>query len=151
MVCLSLSFGPFELDTINFQSPSMHNDNLGWPRGCESQPHCAKRVRREYTAVLPRHRYQVGQCPTSPLVFARSHAVRIVGAKSRLLARCSHFAGSTWLVHQSGKWWEGNFRRGGFTHGMTRVFPNQGGRHGDDGLKIGREGMAPVLDFIDME
>lgn len=51
--------------------------------------------------------------------------------------------------HQSGKWWEGNHRRGGFTHGMTRGFPEPGGRHGDDGLKIGREGMAPVFEFID--
>ena len=51
--------------------------------------------------------------------------------------------------HQSGKWWEGSFQRGGFTHGMTKGFPNPGGRHGDAGLKIGREGMAPVFDFID--
>lgn len=55
-----------------------------------------------------------------------------------------------YLSHQSGKWWEGNFKRGGFTHGMTRGFPQAGGRHGDDGLKIGREGMQPVFDFIDM-
>jgi len=54
-----------------------------------------------------------------------------------------------YLSHQSGKWWEGSFQRGGFTHGMTRGFPRQGGRHGDDGLKIGREGMKPVFDFID--
>jgi len=33
--------------------------------------------------------------------------------------------------HQSGKWWEGSFQRGGFTHGMTRGFPEPGGRHGD--------------------
>jgi uncharacterized sulfatase len=54
-----------------------------------------------------------------------------------------------YLTHQSGKWWEGSFTRGGFTHGMTRGFPEPGGRHGDDGLKIGREGMKPVFDFID--
>ena len=54
-----------------------------------------------------------------------------------------------YLSHQSGKWWEGSFRRGGFTHGMTRGFPEPGGRHGDDGLKIGREGLAPIFDFID--
>jgi len=54
-----------------------------------------------------------------------------------------------YLSHQSGKWWEGGFQRGGFTHGMTRGFPKPGGRHGDDGLKIGREGMAPVFEFID--
>ena len=51
--------------------------------------------------------------------------------------------------HQSGKWWEGNYRRGGFTHGMTRGFPQPGGRHGDDGLKIGREGLDPIFEFVD--
>ncbi|MFP6596684.1 MAG: sulfatase-like hydrolase/transferase, partial [Candidatus Hydrogenedentota bacterium] len=54
-----------------------------------------------------------------------------------------------YLSHQSGKWWEGSYQRGGFTHGMTRGYPEEGGRHGDDGLKIGREGMDPVFDFID--
>lgn len=54
-----------------------------------------------------------------------------------------------YLSHQSGKWWEGSYQQGGFTDGMTRGFPQPGGRHGDDGLKIGREGMAPVFDFID--
>ncbi len=53
-----------------------------------------------------------------------------------------------YVSHQSGKWWEGNFKRGGFTHGMTRGFPQRGGRHGDDGLKIGRTGMAPIADFV---
>ncbi len=55
-----------------------------------------------------------------------------------------------YLSHQSGKWWEGNFSRGGFTHGMTHGDRRRGGRHGDLGLKIGREGMKPVFDFIDM-
>jgi len=53
-----------------------------------------------------------------------------------------------YLSMQSGKWWEGHYSRGGFTHGMTRGFPQKGGRHGDDGLEIGRKGMAPVFDFI---
>ena len=54
-----------------------------------------------------------------------------------------------YLSHQSGKWWEGNFKHGGFTHGMTRGFPQPGGRHGDDGLKIGRDGLKPIEDFVD--
>ncbi|MGB4709664.1 MAG: sulfatase [Fuerstiella sp.] len=53
-----------------------------------------------------------------------------------------------YISHQSGKWWEGSFARGGFTHGMTRGFPERGGRHGDDGLDIGRKGMKAVTDFI---
>ena len=48
-----------------------------------------------------------------------------------------------YLCLQTGKWWQGDFKRGGFTHGMTR-----GGRHGDDGLKIGRESMDPIPSFI---
>lgn len=55
-----------------------------------------------------------------------------------------------YLTFQSGKWWEGSYKRGGFTHGMTRGFPQPGGRHGDDGLKIGRTGLQPVFDFVDM-
>lgn len=55
-----------------------------------------------------------------------------------------------YLSHQSGKLWEGSFANCGFTHGMTRGFPKPGGRHGDDGLKIGREGIKPVADFVDM-
>ena len=56
---------------------------------------------------------------------------------------------SGYLTHQSGKWWEGSWQDGGFTHGMTHGDPKRGGRHGDEGLKIGREGMQPVTDFID--
>ncbi len=44
---------------------------------------------------------------------------------------------------QSGKWWQGKFSRGGFTHGMTR-----GERHGDVGLDIGRKTMQPMYDFM---
>ncbi|QDT35138.1 sulfatase family protein [Thalassoglobus polymorphus] len=54
-----------------------------------------------------------------------------------------------YISHQSGKWWEGHYSRGGFTHGMTHGDRTKGGRHGDDGLKIGRTGMKPVFDFID--
>ena len=56
---------------------------------------------------------------------------------------------SGYLAHQSGKWWEGSYRDGGFTHGMTHGDPKRGGRHGDAGLKIGRQGMEPVTSFID--
>ena len=55
-----------------------------------------------------------------------------------------------YLTHQSGKWWEGSFGDGGFTHGMTHGDPARGGRHGDIGLKIGREGLKSVTSFVDM-
>ncbi len=53
-----------------------------------------------------------------------------------------------YLSMQTGKWWLGHYSRGGFTHGMTHGDIMNGGRHGDEGLKIGREGMKPIHDFI---
>jgi arylsulfatase A-like enzyme len=52
-------------------------------------------------------------------------------------------AANGYLSLQTGKWWQGDYRRGGFTHGMTK-----GNRHGDDGLSIGRQTMQPIYDFI---
>ena len=49
---------------------------------------------------------------------------------------------------QTGKWWEGNYKLGGFTHGMTHGDPARRGRHGDEGLAIGRQGLEPVFSFI---
>lgn len=49
---------------------------------------------------------------------------------------------------QTGKWWEGNCQCGGFTEGMTHGDTERGGRHGDEGLKIGRQTMQPIYDFI---
>ena len=55
-----------------------------------------------------------------------------------------------YVSFQAGKWWEGNACRcGGFTEGMTHGDPARGGRHGDEGLKIGRAGLRPVFDFLD--
>jgi uncharacterized sulfatase len=53
-----------------------------------------------------------------------------------------------YLSFQTGKWWQGNFATGGFTHGMSVGDEDHGGRHGDAGLKIGRETMQPIFDFI---
>ena len=61
----------------------------------------------------------------------------------RLLAKRGY------LSQQAGKWWQGHYSRGGFTHGMTHGDPKRRGRHGDVGLKIGREGLKPIFDFID--
>ena len=50
-----------------------------------------------------------------------------------------------YLTLQTGKFWQGHYSHGGFTHGMTR-----GDRHGDDGLQIGRKTLQPIEEFIDM-
>jgi arylsulfatase A-like enzyme len=45
---------------------------------------------------------------------------------------------------QTGKFWEGHFSNAGFTAGMTVK-----GRHGDDGLVIGRQTTKPIFEFVD--
>jgi uncharacterized sulfatase len=62
---------------------------------------------------------------------------RLIGAKD-------------YLSFEAGKWWGGSYQRGGFTHGMTHGDPERGGRHGDAGLAIGRQGLKPVLLFIEL-
>ena len=69
-------------------------------------------------------------------VFARNQNVM------ELLAR------SGYVSHQSGKWWEGNPLDHGFAAAMTHGDVTRRGRHGDDGLVIGREGMEPIFEFI---
>jgi uncharacterized sulfatase len=52
-------------------------------------------------------------------------------------------AANGYLSLQTGKWWQNSYKSASFTHGMSK-----GDRHGDEGLKIGRETMAPLYDFI---
>ena len=77
---------------------------------------------------------------------ARAEMVRIF-QKSKTIAAQLGMAG--YVSHQSGKWWEGECKCGGFTECMTHGDVERGGRHGDEGLKIGRQTMQPVFDFID--
>lgn len=96
--------------------------------GNDPSPEITKPNTPEYDALRERLIRHIDEHPTLP---------KLLGERG-------------YLSHQSGKWWEGPYQRGGFTHGMTRGFPNPGGRHGDDGLVIGREGLKPVFDFVDL-
>ena len=74
----------------------------------------------------------------------------LIGKLNQYQTLPSLLAEKGYLSHQSGKLWEGSYANSGFTHGMTRGFPEKGGRHGDDGLEIGRQGMKPIADFLDL-
>jgi uncharacterized sulfatase len=83
----------------------------------------------------------------------------------KVLRQCDY------LSLQTGKWWEGNYALAGFTHGMTTGTPMPGsvGENDDpatghkglgpldrgmsflagaEGLRIGREGLEPIYDFV---
>ncbi len=63
--------------------------------------------------------------------------IRSVPTLPRMLAEAGYAS------LQTGKFWEGHYSNAGFTDGMTTE-----GRHGGPGLKIGRETMQPIYDFI---
>ncbi len=66
--------------------------------------------------------------------------------QNKLLTQYLNEAG--YLSLQTGKWWMGSWEDAYFTTGMTHGDPSKGGRHGDEGLKIGREGLKSVEDVI---
>lgn len=98
-----------------------------FPASVESLPPARRRQSPEYLQAREDYLGHIAAAPTLP---------RLLGAVG-------------YRSFQAGKWWEGNYSRGGFTAGMTHGDPRRGGRHGDEGLKIGRQGVAPVLEFID--
>jgi len=55
-----------------------------------------------------------------------------------------------YLSFQTGKWWHGNHKVGGFDYGMTHGDPKRGGRHGDYGLKIGRIGLDTINSYVNL-
>ncbi|WP_296635428.1 sulfatase-like hydrolase/transferase [Polaribacter sp.] len=55
-----------------------------------------------------------------------------------------------YLSFQTGKWWHGNHKIGGFDYGMTHGNPKRGGRHGDFGLTIGRKGLDTINSYVDV-
>jgi len=55
-----------------------------------------------------------------------------------------------YISFQTGKWWHGNYKVGGFDYGMTHGNPKKGGRHGDYGLEIGRKGLDTITSFVNL-
>jgi uncharacterized sulfatase len=80
-------------------------------------------------------------CNDFPTAKERSEThpfIRSVPTVPRLLAEKGYAS------FQTGKFWEGHHSNAGFTDGMTTQ-----GRHGDEGLAIGRKTMQPIYDFVD--
>jgi len=115
---------------------------------------CRPSLATMITGLYPHQHGITGNDPARLKGLSRSSPVfrqdneRLIRRMERLATLPRLLAGVGYLSFQSGKWWEGHFSRGGFTHGMSHGDPIRGGRHGDEGLKIGRNGLQPLFDFI---
>ncbi|NOT59825.1 MAG: sulfatase [Acidobacteria bacterium] len=89
---------------------------------------------------------KVGKWREHPQYVAQWDEMRSFISKAPTLPRVLQQRG--YLSLQTGKWWLGDYANGGFTDGMSHGDKSRGGRHGDDGLEIGRKTMQPVFDFI---
>lgn len=117
--------------------------SLVFERGYVPSSLCRPSLATMITGLYPHEHGITGNDP--PKGAARERMLRHIEAAAtlpKLLAPLGYAS------LQTGKWWEGNCRCGGFTDGMTHGERGRGGRHGDEGLKIGRETMQPIYDFI---
>lgn len=120
------------------------SEGVVFPRGYVPTAVCRPSLMTMVTGLYPHEHRITGNDPKgghrSP-AFPREELLENV---DRLATLPKVLAQHGYLSFQAGKWWEGDYSRGGFTHGMTK-----GTRHGDDGLTIGREGMDSAFQFIE--
>jgi len=137
----------------NEQVKTPHLDHLAkrslvFKHGYVTSPLCRPSLASIVTGLYP-HQHGVTGNDVNGMQDRAKLDLAVRDAFHRQPSFIKSFVANGYLAHQSGKWWEGSWRDGGFTHGMTHGDPKRNGRHGDEGLKIGRTGIAPVTEFID--
>lgn len=133
-------------------------ESLTFPRGYSPTPLCSPSLMSIITGRYPHEHLITSNDPPAPpsgkqgnwreepQYLAQWEEMRRLSQQTPALPQLLQSQG--YLSFQTGKWWMGNYRSAGFTHGMSHGEKSRGGRHGDEGLEIGRQGMTPIYDFI---
>ena len=135
-------------------------ESLVYRRGYVPDSLCRASLASMITGLFPHQHTITSNDPPLPVGLGQGQAMKdekYLADRAKMVAAfetvpniAKMLGAAGYISHQSGKWWEGNACRcGGFTEGMTHGDPTKGGRHGDDGLKIGRQGLKEVTTFID--
>ena len=122
----------------------LSKESMVFPRGYVPTALCRASLATIITGLYPHQHQLTGNDP--PRGVDRAHMLEHIARVDTLPGLLGEVG---YRSLQTGKWWEGDCVCGDFTEGMTHGDPKRGGRHGDLGLKIGRETMAPAFDFID--
>ena len=113
-----------------------------FPRGYVPSSLCRPSLATLISGQYPHQHGITGNDP--PRGVDRNEMLRFI-EKAPVLPKL--LASRGYVSHQSGKWWEGSPSLAGFTAGMTHGDPSRGGRHGDLGLKIGRDVQHMVVPY----
>jgi len=151
------------LDHEHIQTPRIDQlaaEGLTITQGYTTAPLCRPALASMATGLYPHQHGVLGNDPlfnaggkatygAEWMVQRAAHNKSIMDDVEELYTLADLLGEAGYLSLQTGKWWEGHFSRGGFSQGMTHGDPSRGGRHGDEGLKIGREGLEEIYDFMD--
>jgi arylsulfatase A-like enzyme len=118
------------------------SESLLYTRGYV-MPVCSPSLACLLTGKLPSRHGITGNDLAKKNRVDRNPLMRKLLENSLLLPKALTEAG--YLTFQTGKLWNATYQDMGFTHGMT----TKQGRHGGEGLTIGREGMEPIYQFIE--
>jgi uncharacterized sulfatase len=116
------------------------SESVVFTQGHVAAPLCGPSLAAIMTGLAPHQNKILGNEPPPGDGKNRDRFYRQI-EKWPTLVKCFGERGGSSL--QTGKWWHGDFHGAGFTHGMTLK-----GRHGDEGLAIGRKTMQPIYDFV---
>lgn len=139
--------GHAHIETPNLDR--LARQSLTFTRGYVPESLCRPSLASIVTGLYPHQHGIVGNDPPLPAGAPKSDRNLYLQHIDRVKTLPGLLRDAGYLCFQSGKWWEGPFSRGGFTHGMTHGDVERGGRHGDEGLKIGRQGLAPIQEFLE--
>jgi len=131
----------------HIQTPNIDNlakESLTFRRGYVPTSLCRPSLATIVTGLYPHQHKITGNDPTPKQ--NRNRMLRLIDAVDTLPERLGK---KGYVSLQTGKWWEGDPKERGFTHAMTHGDPARGGRHGDEGLTIGRKGLTPIAEFLD--
>lgn len=133
----------------------LSEQSLTFPRGYVPSSLCCPSLASIITGLYPHQHKVTSNDPPNPkklrpVEFYKSDTYKL--GRDRMTAHLNIvptlprlLSSQGYLSLQTGKWWQGHYKHGGFTHGMTL-----GQRHGDEGLDIGRSTMQPIRDFVDL-
>jgi len=132
-------------------------EGLLYERGYVTAPLCRPSLASLATGLYPHETGIRGNDPVMPKgthkfknkeEFARMRT-RMTAPFSECVTFIEALRDNGYLTLQTGKWWEENPLDHGFTDAMTHGDVFKGGRHGDNGLAIGRTTMRPFHKIVD--